>query len=81
MLAAQLRELALDAFDGLGELAACLVAGRAQLLDLVASLGQSGSSHENQPGSNSILEREIVRPAVLLAARQELGLGTRDAPR
>ncbi len=36
-------------------------------------------SLENQPGSNSILEREMVRQAVLLAARQELSLITRDA--
>ena len=36
-------------------------------------------SLEQQPGSNSILEREVVRQAALLAAREELGLTTRDA--
>ena len=40
---------------------------------------QAEPSFEQRPGWNSLLGREVMRQAVLLAAREELGLVTRDA--
>ncbi|MEX0886867.1 MAG: hypothetical protein WD009_10555 [Phycisphaeraceae bacterium] len=40
---------------------------------------EAESSLEEQPGWNAVLAREVMRQAVLLAAREELGLVTRDA--